>query len=365
MADLRMRLLPLFRRHSAASTRSTGSSNASAGPDDGRTKSFPVAERVEEEAAAAATQPSPVRASLPAATQTDPSPVHPTVVLQEATPEPFHEIAAADRGPAEQRPEPQPRRQSLAQASDRRFIQTLLESHPSHPRADDYFGPSTLSASMLHRKVWVRRPGASATLVQTHEDDPVDELRDLILKKYANSLGRSYDAPDLTLRIVPRDRAHRASPPERTLGPEESIATALDAYFPGGQTVDEALLIDVPQRRTPRHSPRATLPYWLPGDDIRPVETDREYFPILPPGVAIPSPHLASGASAAGSQASGSLHHSISVLNTGQVPPLPSPGGRSARHGYRPRTGRNTTLSPTALATSGAQQHGKCGGRDG
>lgn len=57
---------------------------------------------------------------------------------------------------------------------------------------------------MLHRKIWIKRPNASATLVQICEDDLVDDVHEMILKKYANSLGRSFDSPNVTLRIVPR-----------------------------------------------------------------------------------------------------------------------------------------------------------------
>ncbi|KAJ9619800.1 Two-component response regulator SSK1p [Taxawa tesnikishii (nom. ined.)] len=110
---------------------------------------------------------------------------------------------------------------------------------------------------MLHRKIWVKRAGASPTMVSIREDDLVDDVRDMILKKYANSLGRSFDSPDVILRIVSRAESQRDQVKERMLGPEEEMCRTLDAYYPGGQTVDEALIIDVPQRRTPRPSPRA------------------------------------------------------------------------------------------------------------
>src|ERR1700754_189794 len=48
----------------------------------------------------------------------------------------------------------------------------------------------------MPRKIWVKRPGASATRVEVNEDDLVDNVRDAILNKYANSLGRTIDSPD-------------------------------------------------------------------------------------------------------------------------------------------------------------------------
>ncbi len=299
---------------------------------------------------------------------------NPLVTVQEPTPDllgrdgpqlgvenqPFKE---PDREEAEilvpgHRPHPPPRRQSLVPNSQTQLIKTLLQpekSLPSRTGNIDYFtGPSLLDIrpNMITRKIWVKRPGASATLVSIHEDDLVDDVRDLILRKYANSLGRTFDAPDIILRIVARDHSSRQGNAERTLGPEEPITRTLDAYYPGGQTVEEALVIDIPQRRTPRPSPRAgpPVPYYY-HEDLRPGESGTDYFPPMP---AAPSPHLPSGSV---SMASGPAvaHHaalqSISVINSGQGPPLPSPGSRSTRHTHRPKYGRQHTSSPTILTS--------------
>ncbi|KAK0642261.1 Response regulator mcs4 [Lasiodiplodia hormozganensis] len=239
------------------------------------------------------------------------------------------------------------RRQSLVHNSNARVIKTLLDSQRTRPSTansqEDYF---SLNAGMLHRKIWVKRPGASATLVQIREDDLVDDVRDMILKKYANSLGRSYDSPDVYLRIVSRDPAAR--PAERTLGPEEEMCRTLDEYFPGGQTVDEALIIDVPQRRTPKPSPRVPLPPHVAHyyGETRPAETDADYFPPMP---ALGAPSPASLTSLSHDSRQSHPHQdvrSIAVLTTGQVPPLPSPGATRQRS-HRPRPHRNLTSSPT------------------
>lgn len=115
-----------------------------------------------------------------------------------------------------------------------------------------------MATPAAQRKVWVRRPGASATLVAFNETDVVDDVREMLLRKYGNSLGRVYDAPDVTLRLSPRE-AHQG---ERTLGPDELMTRTLDVYYPGGQTIEEALVIDVPIRRvTPNASPRGGPPH--------------------------------------------------------------------------------------------------------
>ncbi|KAI4705749.1 hypothetical protein J4E81_000633 [Alternaria sp. BMP 2799] len=242
------------------------------------------------------------------------------------------------------------RRQSVVNKTDAQIIKKLLVPdipqaaiQTGPPTVADYFGgaPAHFSAGMLHRKIWVKRPSASATLVQIREDDLVDDVREMILKKYANSLGRSFDSPDVTLRIVPRDNQRGG---DRTLGPEEDMCRTLDAYFPGGQNVTEALIIDVPQRRTPKPSPR--VPFYYHHEDG--VHPQTEYFPPMP--VVAPSP-AASGQPHEARMPLPHAPHSIAVLNTGQLPALPSPGGtrRGPLHAHRPKYPRTHTASPTTL----------------
>ncbi|KAK3298135.1 uncharacterized protein B0H64DRAFT_318435 [Chaetomium fimeti] len=252
------------------------------------------------------------------------------------------------------RPSAPPRRQSLLPNRQTSLIRTLLNAgqvDDPDQSASEQLPP--ISPNMATRKLWVKRPSASATLVTINEEDLVDDVRELILRKYGNTLGRQFDAPDLTLRIVPRESQRQ----ERVLGPEEPMARTLDAYFPGGQSVDEALLIDIPHRRTPRASPRNGPPHAqhltsVSYEDMRPLEGSTDYFG---PGAVAHIPVTIAGA------ANGAAH-SISVLNTGQVPQIPSPGGTTRTRPYRdrpdrPRPGRQHTSSPTILNVVGAGGH--------
>lgn len=236
------------------------------------------------------------------------------------------------------------RKQSLIPASQTALINTLLESEGDRSSFDSSRTikaktPTAITANMVTRKIWVKRAGASATLVTIHEDDLVDDVRDMILRKYANSLGRCFDAPDVTLRVVPREHANRhLHEGERCLKPDEHIARTIDAYFPGGQSVDEALVIEVPQRRTPRASPRSMNPHYYEG--LQPGD----YFPVMPTTI---SPSLPPTSAAAMAQP-----HAMSILNNGKAPSLPSPGGRPPRHNsMRPKAGRTHTSSPTLIST--------------
>lgn len=246
---------------------------------------------------------------------------------------------------------PLQRQQSLFGHQQTSLINTLLlddvQGPPSRAETLDFSsdrGLAGISANMVMRKIWVRRPGASATQVAIHEDDLVDDVREMILKKYANSLGKSFDSPDVTLRICPRENRQ-----ERILGPEEPMSRTLDAYFPGGQTVEEAFIIDVPLRRTPRPSPRGGPPHMVYySEDMRPMEASTDYFPPMPATLV---PRLPNGSTLAAPN-SHPAPHSMSVLTTGHVPSLPSPGGGASRRHQlsRPRIGRQHTSSPTILA---------------
>jgi osomolarity two-component system response regulator SSK1 len=197
---------------------------------------------------------------------------------------------------------------------------------------------------MTKRKIWVKRPGSSPTQVMVGADDLVDDVRDVILRKYANSLGRSFDSPDVTLKLVSREAANNSASPERILGPDEHMGNTLDAAYPTGQTVDEALIIEVPKRRTPRLSPMMGqhMPYLI-AEEVRPEDGAAEYFPPMP---AMASPRLNHVPHASPAH---HASHSMAVLTTGQLPPLPSPGNRALRHHGRPKYGRQHTSSPTVL----------------
>ena len=262
-----------------------------------------------------------------------------------------------------QRPGIAHRRHSVKSKEKAEHIVTLLDSQSPalQNTKKDYFGGISVRADMIPRKIWVKRPGASATQVMIKEDDLVDDVRDTILRKYNNSLGRNLDPPDVTLRMVYRKQSARHSNSERILGPEEPMLKLLELHYPGGQSVEEALIIDVPKRQTPRHSPRMAMQYYVP-EDFRPHENGTDYFPPMP-SAAQHSPHLPTNLAVSNAQG-GSHHptaHSMAILTTGQLPNLPSPGGR-ARHSQnnRPRYGRQHTSSPTVIqGGSIALNHGK------
>lgn len=183
------------------------------------------------------------------------------------------------------------------------------------------------------RKIWVKRPGGSATLIPIRATALVDDLRDLILRKYANSIGRHFDSPDLYLHITPRDKR-----PARPLGPEELLSETLDSFYPGGQAVDEALVILVPQPARP--SPRPAAPHpgaaHYPPEFGLPSESAEGYFPPVGSSSATLAPPLVPGTDP-------SSH--APTASSGKPPSVPSPGsGRAQVFVDRPRLG----LSPSA-----------------
>jgi osomolarity two-component system response regulator SSK1 len=260
------------------------------------------------------------------------------------------------------------REQSLGAQADAAIIKALLDDDPRPPpiparSPTERHAPvtsltGTIETGMVLRRVWVKRPGSAATIVMIREEDLVDDAKDSILRKYANSLGRNYDSPDITVRITTRGQ-----PGERIMSPDEPFCRTIDSYYPGGQTVDEALLIDVPPRRTPRPSPRGGHSMHNPmyyqqqqqQDDLRPHESGTDYFPQMP---LVPTGQLSpmlTAASHESRQSHAAHERAMSVLTTGQVPALPSPGGTRRtliNKALRPNHPRQNTSSPTALASS-------------
>ena len=307
---------------------------------------------------------------------------NPTLHVEQATPEPRGRLSTSATPKRLEDPtllgetdaRVSPTRPTLA---NRRHSPISFEQSDNFPFRRPRGSPSGRSANhtgfasrshayrnMLNRKIWVKRPNAIATQVAINEDDLVDDVKDMVLRKYANSIGKNFDPPDVSLKVIVGPHSSRHTN-ERILGPDENISKVLDLHYPGGQTIDEALLIDVPQKRTPKHSPRIPVPYYI--DDVRPAETGTGYFPPMP-AAGPQSPHLPlnlSATSVARPPPNPHPHpHSIAVLETGHVPNLPSPGAISRnRHldrAARPRYGRQNTSSPTVIAgVPHTQTHGK------
>nr|AAR30132.1 putative two-component response regulator SSK1p [[Gibberella] fujikuroi var. moniliformis] len=173
------------------------------------------------------------------------------------------------------RPAPPPRRQSLLSNRQTTLINTLLSPPVNEPGYSQNTTYAPINGNMVTRKIWVKRPHASPTLVTVNEDDLVDDVRDMILRKYSNSLGRSFDSPD--------------------------------GYFPSVAAHPGAV-----------------------GSPHLPVAVPAHVNPQAP--------------------------HSIAVLGTGHIPPIPSPGRSRAYRDRpdRPRLGRTHTSSPTLLANGSA-----------
>jgi osomolarity two-component system response regulator SSK1 len=155
------------------------------------------------------------------------------------------------------------------------------------------------------------------------ENAVVDELRDQVIRKYANSLGRKFDSPDIVTTITPRQGLNRQAQQERLLNPDEKLSSVLDTYYPGGQTIEEALVIDVPTRYNPSPSSRYT--FYSHGNsesgqhgDSFPLMLRSENAPVPPPRP--PSP------------LAGADPPSRSISTTDVVPSLPSPGSLGPQH---------------------------------
>jgi osomolarity two-component system response regulator SSK1 len=132
-------------------------------------------------------------------------------------------------------------------------------------------------ASRPHRKLWVCEPGSTATSVPVNPGELVDDVKTLVLSRYANSL-KAVDAANMTITIKPRQQGPPACY-ERFLNPDEDVFQLLDFYYPGGQKLVEALIISSaprPKRNTSlaecnhkqRSVPARAPINWPPFDDF-------------------------------------------------------------------------------------------------
>jgi len=96
-------------------------------------------------------------------------------------------------------------------------------------------------SSRPHRKLWVCEPGSTATSVPVNAGELVDDVKTLVLSRYANSL-KAVDAANMIITIKPRPQGPPACY-ERCLSPDEDVLQLLDFYYPGGQKLVEALII--------------------------------------------------------------------------------------------------------------------------
>ncbi|KAJ5215335.1 uncharacterized protein N7498_001742 [Penicillium cinerascens] len=176
---------------------------------------------------------------------------------------------------------------------------------------------------MARRRVWVKRSTGSATLVSCLENAIVDELRDQVILKFANSLGRSFDSPDIVTAITPREGSDVQAYPKRLLGPEEVLSSVLDIYYPGGQTIKEALVTDAPVIWTAKPSPHRSVcnhRHSEPGEYS-------DCFPQIPLNKNAPSA-LVTGVLTSEAGPNPSMNSILTVDDS----PLPSPVTSGIRH---------------------------------
>ena len=121
--------------------------------------------------------------------------------------------------------------------------------------------PSPIKQSTGPKRVWVKRPNATATTVFISENDIVDDFKGLILRKYPTTLARACDPADLVIKCpIPKrnstiilsnaDHLGKANLNELSefdeliLQPDESIYRIVEQHFPTGMAMKDAFIID-------------------------------------------------------------------------------------------------------------------------
>jgi osomolarity two-component system, response regulator SSK1 len=180
----------------------------------------------------------------------------------------------------------------------------------------------------------VARDGPRSVEVELTDDFLVDDLREAILKKYPQSLGKYHDAADLSIRVPPRRHEGDGKVTDeigRVLLPHEHVAQVMREEHPNGQKSSEAWTIitnggrdsytrwwlqtgGVAMDQLPlRHSPGQLMPNT--GGSFSSDPAHQEYFPYIPHTAVTPPGEVPR------SRTSGSM---VSGGRTQQRPPLRS-----------------------------------------
>ncbi|BFZ53485.1 Two-component response regulator SSK1p [Savitreella phatthalungensis] len=191
-------------------------------------------------------------------------------------------------------------------------------------------------------RLWIKR-GTNGTpaSIQLRESDLIDDVKDAVFRKYPVALARNFDSPDVSICVVKPGQTKGSSIEARVLAVDDEIGKVVASHFPGGQRVEDALVIQVPNtaaRASPflapgaRNSPLAGQLALMSGD-----MRDFEYFP--------PTPNMAGTAGS-----TNGISVDVSSANA-QAAGLPSAGSTGA-------SGSTSTGSrATSLSTGGSQHY--------
>lgn len=137
-------------------------------------------------------------------------------------------------------------------------------------------------------RLWVKR-GVNGTpaSIQLQESALIDDVKDAVFRKYPVALARAYDSPDVSICVMKATSNKGAVLEAKVLAVDEELGQIIAAHFPGGQRVEDALVIQIPSgppRASPflgpnaRNSPLAGQLALMHGE-----MRDFEYFPPTPP----------------------------------------------------------------------------------
>ncbi|EEB05312.2 response regulator Mcs4 [Schizosaccharomyces japonicus yFS275] len=110
-------------------------------------------------------------------------------------------------------------------------------------------------------RVWLKKiPDGTVTSIKLTKELLVDDLKDAIVQKYPIRIGQFYDAPDVSIHVVTKVNGGRDTQ-ARELAPNESLFIIMEKYYPGGQSLSDALLVTVPPVPPALRPPYSSFPY--------------------------------------------------------------------------------------------------------
>lgn len=99
--------------------------------------------------------------------------------------------------------------------------------------------------------------------IHLNSNDLIDDVKDAVFRKYPVALARQFDAPDVSVCLITPSLSKANSLESKILAVDENIGDLINNYFPAGQRVEDALVIQVPSESclNHEHGPRLTNRY--------------------------------------------------------------------------------------------------------
>lgn len=78
----------------------------------------------------------------------------------------------------------------------------------------------------------------------------MDDVKDAVFRKYPVALARNFDSPDVSVCLITPSTTKASKVEAKILAVDERIGDLIRSNYPSGQRIEDALVIQVPSKRS-------------------------------------------------------------------------------------------------------------------